>query len=116
MQAVTKKKDGSSSRKAELQQQKSGLEEQVQGLDEQLETALIQLKVGCLHHAMYISSIVMQSNRVCVWAVSVFAVSNECGLQCFCSSQHVFAEWCSLHSKLRILAVGVTNYYSLHSG
>ncbi|DBA89659.1 TPA: hypothetical protein ACH3X2_004551 [Trebouxia sp. C0005] len=42
--AVTKKKEASSSRKAELQQQKSDLEEQVQGLDEQLEAALTQLK------------------------------------------------------------------------
>ena len=57
MQAVAKKKEGISSRKAELQQQKSQLEQVVQGLDEQLETARIHLKVGCLHHAMCISSI-----------------------------------------------------------
>ncbi len=72
MQAVTKKKDASSSRKAELQQQKSGLEEQVQGLDEQLETVRVQLEVGCLHHAMCVSSIVTQSNSVCA------------GCQCVC--------------------------------
>ncbi len=52
MQAVTKKKEASSSRKAELQKQKSDLEERVGGLDEQLESTLIQLKVGCLHHAL----------------------------------------------------------------
>jgi len=52
MQAVTKKKEASSSRKSELHKQKSDLEERVQGLDERLENALIQREVGCLHHAV----------------------------------------------------------------
>ncbi len=65
MQAVSKKRETSSIRKSELQKQKSDLEERVQGLDERLENALIQLEVGCVHHAMCISSFVTHSDGVC---------------------------------------------------
>ena len=88
---VNEKKERNSRRKAELKHERSTLEKQVQGRDEELEAAQMQLQVGCLHHAMCISSIVTQSNSVCVCAVGVFAVSTEHESQCFCSSQYVFA-------------------------
>ena len=72
MQVVDKMKEGISSRKAELQQENSELEGRVGALNEQLEAAVMQLRVGCLHHAMCISSIVTQSNSVCA------------GCQCVC--------------------------------
>ena len=113
---VNEKKERNSRRKAELKQERSTLEKQVQGRDEELKAMKMQLEVGCLHHAMCISSVVMQSGSVCVRAVGVFAVSIEHELQRFCSSQYVLAEWSSLHSKLRILTVAVTHLHSLHSG
>ncbi len=72
MQVVSKKKEKSRRRKLELQDEKSTLEKQVQGRDEQLEAMKMQLEVGCLHHAMCISSIVTQNNSV------------SAGCQCVC--------------------------------
>ena len=73
MQAVSKKKEASSSRKAELQKDNSDLEEMVQGLDEQLETARIQLKVGCLHHALR-QLLAVHSHTVCMLSVGLLSV------------------------------------------
>ena len=72
MQAVSRKKEASSNRKLALQREKRDLEGLMQGLEEQLEDAHFQLEVGCLRHAMCISSSVTQSN-------SVFA-----GCRCVC--------------------------------
>ncbi len=77
MQVVNGKKERCSRRKAELQQEKSELEQRVQRQAEQLKNACLQLEVSCLHRAMCISSIVTQSNSVCVRADSVFAVSAD---------------------------------------
>ncbi len=65
MQVVSKKKEKSRSRKLELQEEKSTLEKQVQGRDEHLENVKMQLEVGCLHHAVCISSVVTPSSSVC---------------------------------------------------
>jgi len=72
---VNEKKERNSRRKAELKHERSTLEKQVQGRDEELEAAQMQLQVGCLHHAMCISSIVTQSNSVCVCVLSVCLLS-----------------------------------------
>ncbi len=65
MQVVNEKKERNSRRKLELQKERSTLEKQVQVRDEQLEAVKMQLEVGCLHHAVCISSIVTQSSSVC---------------------------------------------------
>ena len=94
MQVVNEKKERNSRRKAELKHERCTLEKQVQGRDEELEAVQMQLEVGCLHHAMCISSIVTQ-RTVCVRAVGVLAVSTEHESQCFCSSHYVLL--CDLH-------------------
>ena len=73
MQAVSKKKEASSSRKAELQKDNSDLEEMVQGLDEQLETACLQLEVGCLHHALR-QLLAVHSHTVCMLSGRLLSV------------------------------------------